>query len=266
MTLATLAMAVYLVHPERKRYLVLSAVLGGLALATKSPALVLIPLVAGGLALRVILNRDNPRGWAGGVWWLRLVWAGLSLLAWIGLCWVVFLAVWPAAWFDPLRLTALVILGSRWGVIASHQFNYFMGQVTDTPGHLFYLIVGPLRMTPLTLVFVPLSLLLALRDLLRAWRRGMSARLAVLALGLALVIGFGLGMSISAKKGDRYLTPLFPMLDILAAPEPDGSPGLDRQTLATAGHRRTPIGSGPGPGPVGRDPVAAPGALLWSLL
>lgn len=217
LTLSALALTVYLVRPTSRRYLVLSAVLGGLALATKSPALVLVPLVVGGLALRLILRRDKPGGWAGGSWGQRLAWAGLSLLAWLGLGWLTFLAVWPAAWFEPLRLTALVILGSRWGVIASHEYNYFMGQVTATPGPLFYLVVGPLRMTPLTLLLLPLSALLCLADLWRAWRQGLSARLAVLAMGLALVVGFTLGMSFSAKKGDRYLVMIYPMLEVLAA-------------------------------------------------
>jgi hypothetical protein len=217
MTLSALALAVYLVYPTRKHYLVLSAAAGGLAFATKSPALVLVPLTIGGLTLRVLLNRDAPDGWAGGRWKQRLAWAALSLLAWLGIGWAVFLAVWPAAWLDPLNLTALVVLGSRWGVVTSHQFNYFMGEVNPTPGPLFYLLVGPLRMTPLTLIFVPLGGLLFLVDLRRAWRRGLSGRLAVLAVALALVVGYGVGMSLSAKKGDRYLVPIFPMLEVLAA-------------------------------------------------
>jgi hypothetical protein len=217
MTLSALAMAVYLVHPTRKRYLVTSAAMGGLAFATKSPALVLVPLVLGGLILRVILYRDAPGGWAGGSLGRRLGWAVLSTIAWLGIGWALFLAVWPASWLDPLNLTALVILGSRWGVVTSHQFNYFLGQVTPTPGPLFYLVVAPLRMTPLTLILGPLSVLLFVADLYRAWRYGLSARLAVLAVGLALVFGYGAGMSLSAKQGDRYLAPIYPMLDVLAA-------------------------------------------------
>lgn len=216
-TLSALALAVYLVHPDRKRYLALSAAMGGLALATKSPALMLAPLAAGGLALRLIVARGSSATWADGNLGRRLAWAGLSLLAWLAIAWGVFVAVWPAAWLDPLRLTGLVVLGSRWGVVASHEFNYFMGQVTETPGALFYLIVGPLRMTPLTLIFFPLAGILLGVDLARAWRRGMSARLAILAVGLAWICGYVLAMSVSAKKGDRYLTPIFPMLDIAAA-------------------------------------------------
>jgi hypothetical protein len=72
-------------------------------------------------------------------------------------------------------------------------------------------------MTPLTLIFVPFSILLFAMDLVRAWRQGFSARLAILALGLALVIGYTAGMSLSAKQGDRYLVVIYPMLDILAA-------------------------------------------------
>jgi 4-amino-4-deoxy-L-arabinose transferase-like glycosyltransferase len=217
MTLAALAMAVYLVYPARRRYLVLSAVMAGLAWATKSPAIVLAPLVAGGLVLRVLLGGDAVASRPGGSWRRRLTWAGLSLLAWAGLAWAVFLAVWPAAWLDPLHLTALVVLGSQWGVVATQSVNYFMGQVTATPGPLFYLVVGPLRMTPLTLILAPLAGVLFLVDLRRAWRQGLSARLAVLAVALALVLGFGAGVSLSARQGDRYLLPLFPMLDVLAA-------------------------------------------------
>jgi hypothetical protein len=219
MTLSALALAVYLVHPGRKRYLLLSAGMGGLAFATKSPALALVPLMAGGLALPVIFgDARHARGdGAGRDLGQRLAWAAGSLLIWLGLGWAVFLAVWPAAWLDPLHLTALVVLGSRWGVVATPEFNYFLGQVTEAPGPLFYLVVGPLRMTPLTLLLFPVGGLLFLGDLRRAWRRGISARLVVLAVALALVIGYGAGMSLSARKGDRYLVPIYPLLDVLAA-------------------------------------------------
>ena len=217
MTLSTLALAVYLVYPTQKRYLVLSAVMGGLAFATKSPSLVLVPLLLGGLVLRLILYRDAPGGWAGGPLGRRLGWAALSALAWLAIGWAIFLALWPAAWLDPLHLTGRVLLGSRWGVVTSHQFNYFLGRVTETPGPLFYLVVAPLRMTPLTLIFATLSVPLLVMDLVRAWRHGLSPRLAVLALALALVIGYLAGMSLSAKQGDRYLVPIYPMLDVLAA-------------------------------------------------
>jgi hypothetical protein len=217
MTLSTLALAVYLSYPTQKHYLALSAVTGGLAFATKSPSLVLIPLLLGGLLLRVILHRDAPGGWVGGPAGRRLGWAALSALAWLGIGWAVFLILWPAAWLDPLRMMGRVLLGSRWGVVTSHQFNYFLGQVTETPGPLFYLVVAPLRMTPLILIFAPLSVLLFASDLRRAWRQGLSGRLALLALGLALVIGYVTGMSLSAKQGDRYLVPIYPMLEILAA-------------------------------------------------
>jgi hypothetical protein len=60
-------------------------------------------------------------------------------------------------------------------------------------------------------------MVLLLADLIRAWRRGLSGRLSVLAVALALVVGYGLAMSLSAKQGDRYLVPIFPMLDILSA-------------------------------------------------
>ncbi len=211
MTLSALALAVYLVHPERRRYLFLSSLLGGLAFATKSPALVLAPLTVGGLGLRLILEPQQPAH-------RRIRWAALSFLVWLALAWLTFLTVWPAAWLAPLHLTSLVVLGSRWGVTASHHFNYFLGKVTETPGPLFYLVVGPLRMSPLTFLLILPTVLLLVIDLGRAWRRKrLTGRTVVLVMATALVIGFGMGISLAAKKGDRYLLPVFPMLDILAA-------------------------------------------------
>jgi hypothetical protein len=66
------------------------------------------------------------------------------------------------------------------------------------------------------LIFAPIGGVLSLVDLRRTWRRGLSARLAVLAVAVALVLGFGAGISLAAKEGDRYLVPVFPMLDVLA--------------------------------------------------
>jgi hypothetical protein len=91
------------------------------------------------------------------------------------------------------------------------QGNFFLGREDDSPGLLFYPLALALRLTPWTL----LGLLLLpiawhrMRDIAPARRD-----LALLAL---YVILFVAAMSVFPKKFNRYIEPVFPALDILAA-------------------------------------------------
>src|SRR5207237_9147416 len=91
------------------------------------------------------------------------------------------------------------------------QGNFFMGREDDSPGPLFYPVALALRLTPWTL----LGLLL----LPIAWRRlrAMAPARRDLALLALYVIVFVAAMSLFPKKFNRYIEPVFPALDILAA-------------------------------------------------
>jgi hypothetical protein len=224
MTTSALALVVHL-HREQRRWLFLSGGLAGFALLTKSPALVLLPLCVFALALREVVRWRQGRP-------MRPVRTLLDLVLWLLTVLGVFILVWPAAWVDPVGMMWRVLRGSRWGVVTSHGFNYFLGQNIPTPGPLYYLVVVPLRLTPVALVGALLAIPVLAGYLLRLWRParqgGRDNRQSgdpgqhtageefLVVVGWAFVIGFLVAISVSAKKGDRYSVPIFPMLDVLA--------------------------------------------------
>jgi 4-amino-4-deoxy-L-arabinose transferase-like glycosyltransferase len=205
MLLATLSLLVYLKHPQRRGYLVLSGFMAGLALLTKTPALFLIPLVALALGVQWLLRRLGREAWG------RLGQVAGAFGLWMLVTWITFLLLWPATWRDPLFFLWRIYKASRWGVVVSHGSNFFLGQVVEDPGSLFYAVVLPFRLSPLVLLLLPVAVVL----LVVAWRRREDVRLPIV--GLASIFFFTLMMTLAAKKGDRYLLPAFLMADVVAA-------------------------------------------------
>jgi 4-amino-4-deoxy-L-arabinose transferase-like glycosyltransferase len=213
-TLSLLAACVYWFHDRRSRFLIVSGISAGLAILSKSPALVL-PALVGLVALAAAKDerpatKDELQGRAAFV--LRR-WSFVGPLAiWAALVLITAIALWPALWAGPLRAIEQV----RVGVVAEGaephmQGNFFLGHEDDAPGLLFYPLALALRTTPWTLLGL---LLLPL-----AWRRVRDVApvrrdMALLAL---YVIVFVVAMSVFPKKFNRYLEPAFPALDILAA-------------------------------------------------
>ena len=191
---------------------ILSSMFAGLAMLTKSPSIVLLPLIACLLALR---------GWRyAGVAGLR--WAGVRLGVWCGLALLVWVALWPAAWVDLAGAMGRVFFQAQADGGSPHGWgNYFLGQALADPGPLFYLVAVPLRMTTWTLLGGLLAALIAMRRFLAAWRAaelaGFCRRYQMLLWLAFFVLLFLAIMSIPPKKFDRYLLPIFPSLDILAA-------------------------------------------------
>jgi 4-amino-4-deoxy-L-arabinose transferase-like glycosyltransferase len=203
----------------RWRWLVASGACGALALLTKSPAVLLPPMV--GLIALAGLLRAAPAWGALRDWrpWLRAY--ALPLLAWGALAAALWFAFWPAAWVDPL--------GSVWSVLnqaeadggTPHAWgNFFFGRAVADPGALFYPVAIAFRLAPWTLLGAPFGLALLLR-------RRTRGRLALVLLAVFALL-FVIMMSIPPKKFDRYALPAFPVLDILAAA---GLAGLARLVL-----------------------------------
>ncbi len=216
MICAALAFLCYLSFEERK-YLFASGVLWGLGLLTKSPALFLVPFVALVTAFSYFLaagwRLDRPR-------LRRLV---VAFAFWFAVGWAVFFLLWPAAWFHPLDMAIRIFKGSRWGVITSHGTNYFLGQEVATPGPLYYAVILPLRLTPVTLIGGLLAIPWLGRRLWRQTRHPgltgpLERRTNLVGVSLlAYVFFFTLALTLAAKKGERYLVPVFPAVDILTA-------------------------------------------------
>jgi 4-amino-4-deoxy-L-arabinose transferase-like glycosyltransferase len=210
MTTSLLAFALWL-EAERRRWLVLSAALGGLAALSKSTGLYLGPAIAL-TALIYYVGRRRP------IHWKRLIVGGI---VWVLIFGTVCFAVWPAMWVDPLG-TVRGVIDKAMGYAASphERDNFFLGQLRPDPGVLFYPIATAFRLTPLSL----LGALASLGSLAAAWwglRReddpARRSRAVWLLAFWVFVVGFTAFMTLGAKKFDRYLLPVFPFLDVLAA-------------------------------------------------
>ena len=203
-TLSLLAACVYWQHRPQWGYLLLSAVCAGLAVLSKSPALVLLPIIAG-MAILAAPATGNP---VRHILTTGAAWGGTFLLTLV--------LVYPAVWADPLGVYGWLRFGvEAEGAVPHMQGNFFLGQVLDTPGMLFYPVALALRTTPinllglllLPLVWVRLEPLLGLTP---------AARRSLLVL-IVFILLFTLAMSLFPKKFNRYLVLVFPAVNILAA-------------------------------------------------
>ncbi|MCC7370862.1 MAG: glycosyltransferase family 39 protein [Chloroflexi bacterium] len=172
--------------------LVLCGVAGGLALLSKSPALILV-----GLMPLILLPYRGVR-----LDRTRLPGALRDLAVWGLIAALTFVVVWPAVWSDPTGTA------SRFLAFVRDNSNPDNAAAADDRGVgvWFYPLVFLFRATPLMLVGL-------LGLLLPPWRRP-EGRASIMLLVYAL--GFGAAMTVAAKGFDRYLLPIFPALDLLA--------------------------------------------------
>jgi hypothetical protein len=173
--------------------------LAGLALISKGPALIWLPLAG------LLLLAFAPQA---GIW-PRLRWSIGRYLVWFGSAALTILLVWPAMWVAPVEaigrvISEVLVNGGQ----PHHSGNYFQGQPVADPGWSFYPTIVLWRNTPVTLLGL-LLLPLALRS------HGRERRALLMLLSFAL--WFGLVLSFGAKKFDRYLLPIWPATEVLAA-------------------------------------------------
>jgi 4-amino-4-deoxy-L-arabinose transferase-like glycosyltransferase len=234
LSLSLLMLLVVVLQEQRPRprwrspLLLGSGLLAGLALLTKAPALLLPPFAG----LLLLAGELRGAGWLrlsaralGGALWR----ASLGFGAWMGLAGLTFVALWPAMWVAPQAAIGGMIAEVIGNGGQPHSAgNYFMGQAVADPGWPFYLAVIRWRGEPLMgmglIALGGLAIWYALRrrsiftaDL---WPHSTSQivgeRRTLLAL-LCFALLFVLALSQMAKKFDRYLLPLWPALEIMAA-------------------------------------------------
>jgi 4-amino-4-deoxy-L-arabinose transferase-like glycosyltransferase len=191
---------------------------GGLALLTKAPAMLLLPM--SGLILLGAQMRGRP--WSPRNIAVAVRDATARLALWLGVAALVFVLLWPAMWVSPARaLGAIVGEVVANGGQPHNAGNFFMGQPVADPGWSFYISVVAWRGDiPMLLGLAALLLAVAHRAWQR-WRREIAGPLSnqervAIALG-GFVLLFGLAMTLLAKKFDRYLLPIWPSLAILGA-------------------------------------------------
>jgi hypothetical protein len=213
MTLSLLPMIGYWVYGWKRRWLLISGLMAGLAFLSKSSAMVLMPFFAiGSLSDMIIRWRGAKRAR-----WSAIRELFVRAVVWGGAAGLIYVLVWPSMWVQPFLTLATIFNFTAEQTYEAHVFGqYFLGQYAEDPGPLFYPVVWLLRSTPLNLLGLGM-LLVWLR------RRGKSSAgierrgLKTVYICLAYVLFFSVVMTLGAKKQDRYLLPIFPVLDLLAA-------------------------------------------------
>ena len=202
--LGLLLLLLYLRGDGTRRTLVASGSLMGLAVAAKIPTIFVLP----GVGLWIILIEL-------GVWqasfpqrgWKRQT---LDMMLWgITFCVVIFL-IWPALWVAPLETLAKLYEGLLQEADTGDQF--FWGQVTDSPGLIFYPLALAYRLSPTLQV----GLLTCLAVLLIPRLRQHLAKIPELVALTLIPISVLVIVSVIARKYDRYMMIIWPELALLA--------------------------------------------------
>jgi len=256
MTLAVLAAFIYWGQGSSKKWLLISGGLAGLAILSKSPALFLLPFIAVvglwflGKEIRGRSKEDGARK----AYWSLVRETVLDGLLWFGVAVAVVFVFWPAMWVTPLEaMETVFFIGSKYATGGHAKGNFFLGEISNDPGPLFYPVTWLYRTSPL----VMLGVIAALG--LWPWRKriGKEASLSqssgspvmepivasgvygveplgggpaeastpspafnffsYLPLLLIFILGYYLLMTVGEKKQDRYFLPVYPWLNLIAA-------------------------------------------------
>ena len=245
--LTVLLFLIYCKDRQHRRYLIFSGVTFGLAVLSKSYALILLPWV---LLCLFLVREKQTRHFSNNI---------TETVCFLNCTTLTIFVLWPIFWtvlFGLIALGLLVLtlallrkpfnerssisiivaacigLGLtsisaiqtvwnvfdriNWAVTTPHEVkHFFLRKTVNDPGWLFYLFVLTIKSTPLIL---PLTLVGCI--LLWKRRKRSEETLHQFRMALALVAGvvlFTACLSATSKKFSRYLLPAFLMLEILTA-------------------------------------------------
>lgn len=237
----------YCQNRMHRRTLILSGVTFGLALLSKSYALILLPLI---LLCLVLFQKKRPENFQ-----IHIA----EMLAFLNCTAITIFTLWPVFWTPIFGLLTLCLFGLtflllkrikkeycpvgiliatfaglmfvcirtiqtvwlvfdrvNWAITTPHEVeHFFLGKVVNDPGWLFYPFVLTIESTPLMLPLALLGCFLLWKARKRSEAAASQFRI-VLALSVGVLL-FMMCLSATSKKFSRYLLPVFPMLEILAA-------------------------------------------------
>jgi hypothetical protein len=194
----------------RTRDLLLSGGMAGLAWLSKSPALFLIPFI--GLVALIDLAAAWRQGRLTGALVKRTV---LGLALWGGVGVVVFVALWPAMWVQPVATIQAILSAAGEEAVEGHsKALFFSGMaLSGDPGPLFYPITYLWQTTPVTLAGLALAAGIWLWALVQGRRPQGWQTVGLL---LLFALSFLAFMTLGSKKFARYLLPAYMPLDLVA--------------------------------------------------
>jgi len=215
MFLSFLAFMLYL-EQGGWRWLLLSGLFGGLAGLSKTPAVLLGPILAlAGLMYALLPPPDLPRR----VRWQRLA---LALTGWGLIAVAAIFALWPSMWSRPQYALQWVVNNVYSVSSGEHPTSgVFWNAWQSDQNPLYYLLVFPFHLTPLTTVGCVAGLALIGVGLAQRRRQnftGWPAQMLPLALGLVgYVVVYITPISLVARRGDRYILPVYFAVGLLSA-------------------------------------------------
>ena len=248
-TFILLTVLLFLLYCQNRhtRFLIFSGIAFGLALLSKSYALILLPWIP--LCLFLFRAKGTGSFWrhiTEGICFLNCaaltvftlwpvfwtpIFAGITLCL-FGFTLILFRATEKERcpiWIVGAALAGLLLICIQathtvwlvldkvnWAVSTPHEVeHFFLGKVVNDPGWLFYPFVLTIRSTPLMLPLAICGVFLLWKQ-----RKQSEETLCHFRTVLSIIAGiilFTACLSITSKKFSRYLLPAFPMLEILAA-------------------------------------------------
>lgn len=186
----------------------LAGSMGALAVLSKTPTLLLIPVTGLAMLWPLVGTREmSVRARATALFLQVAVW-GVAFT-------VVILLFFPAAWAAPAAVLGMVGGSANRHLDEALRPTFFMGETAFVHGLLFYPVVLLWRLSPV----VWLSVLPLLRLVVSRAKRLSTLQIdpySILILGVWIVLFIG-SITVAAKKFDRYILPVVPVLLLLAA-------------------------------------------------
>lgn len=208
-TFMLLSLLSFLIFKENKNrdFLIISGIFAGLSVLTKNFSLILGAYIFILICLISIINqRKNKK--------ITNISLKNSLKDYYEWCCVILLTaiiLWPAIWVNPLESFGRVFYVVGVQAVSEGSGPYlFMGKVVTDPGLFYYPLALLFRTTPLVFLCVILFVLCLIFNK----KIKNSPTIYYLFLYIPIFIGF---MSVGSKKDDRYLLPIFPVMDIISA-------------------------------------------------
>lgn len=201
-------------RPDAMMPWLVAGALAACAWMTRATGLVIIAVVAGIAIAQVYSRRREKRCDS---WRSVLEAPAFAVMLWVSSAGAVSLLVLPALWVDPFGTMQQVWDWSSNAATEGHERpTFFLGEIhSGDPGLLFYPVTLVWRLTPVILLGALMCPILLPVGYRRGWvtRERMQA-FAILA-GFAVV--YACVMSIGAKKFDRYILPVYPIIEVFAA-------------------------------------------------
>ncbi len=193
-------------NEEWRSRLIFTAVSGGtaaLAVLSKSPALLLVPLAGLILLLLIWQNRGDPLR-------ERLQKSVFLGVIWIAAFLLIAIVVYPALWSTPGQVLQLAGGNANRHVAEALRPTFFLGQMAFDHGLLFYPFALAWRIGPV----VTIGLVSLVIFMFRREDRSNNSLKTVIVFVLWTVLFIAL-ITVAAKKFDRYALPVIPALTVL---------------------------------------------------